>query len=46
MEIVDYNCVYFSFSRFQPPTTGHAENFKAVKILLKWVIGSYISHNL
>ena len=30
MEIVDYKCVYFTFGRFQPPTTGHAENFKAV----------------
>ena len=31
MEIVDYKCVYFTFGRFQPPTVGHAENFKAVK---------------
>ena len=31
MEIVDYKCVYFTFGRFQPPTTGHAENFKAVQ---------------
>jgi len=30
MEIVDYKCVYFTFGRFQPPTIGHAENFKAV----------------
>ena len=30
MEIIDYKCVYFTFGRFQPPTTGHAENFKAV----------------
>ena len=30
MEIVDYKCVYFTFGRFQPPTVGHAENFKAV----------------
>ena len=31
MEIIDYKCVYFTFGRFQPPTTGHAENFKAVQ---------------
>ena len=31
MEIVDYKCVYFTFGRFQPPTVGHAENFKAVQ---------------
>ena len=31
MEIVDYKCVYFTFGRFQPPTTGHAENFRAVQ---------------
>ena len=31
MEIVDYKCVYFTFGRFQPPTIGHEENFKAVK---------------
>ena len=31
MEIVKYKCVYFTFGRFQPPTTGHAENFKAVQ---------------
>ena len=30
MEIIDYKCVYFTFGRFQPPTIGHAENFKAV----------------
>ena len=30
MEIVDYKCVYFTFGRFQPPTIGHATNFKAV----------------
>ena len=30
MEIVDYKCVYFTFGRFQPPTIGHGENFKAV----------------
>ena len=30
MEIIDYKCVYFTFGRFQPPTTGHADNFKAV----------------
>ena len=30
MEIVDYKCVYFTFGRFQPPTVGHAENFRAV----------------
>ena len=30
MEIVDYKCVYFTFGRFQPPTTGHEENFNAV----------------
>lgn len=31
MEIVDYKCVYFTFGRFQPPTIGHEENFKAVR---------------
>jgi len=31
MEIVNYKCVYFTFGRFQPPTIGHEENFKAVK---------------
>ena len=31
MEIVDYKCVYFTFGRFQPPTTGHEENFRAVQ---------------
>ena len=46
MEIVDYKCVYFTFGRFQPPTVGHAENFKAVKNTAKGVTGSYISHNL
>ena len=30
MGIIDYKCVYFTFGRFQPPTVGHAENFKAV----------------
>ena len=30
MEIIDYKCVYFTFGRFQPPTIGHGENFKAV----------------
>ena len=25
------NTCYFTFGRFQPPTTGHAENFKGVK---------------
>ena len=47
MEIVDYKCVYFTFGRFQPPTTGHAENFKAVKNTAKgcdWFI--YLSQSV
>ena len=47
MEIVDYKCVYFTFGRFQPPTTGHAENFKAVKNTSKgcdWFI--YLSQSV
>ena len=47
MEIIDYKCVYFTFGRFQPPTTGHAENFKAVKNTAKgcdWFI--YLSQSV
>ena len=47
MEIVDYKCVYFTFGRFQPPTVGHAENFKAVKNTAKgcdWFI--YLSQSV
>ena len=47
MEIVDYKCVYFTFGRFQPPTKGHAENFKAVKNTAKgcgWFI--YLSQSV
>ena len=28
---LDCNTCYFTFGRFQPPTTGHAENFAGVK---------------
>ena len=47
MEIVDYKCVYFTFGRFQPPTIGHAENFKAVQRTAKgcdWYI--YLSQKV
>ena len=47
MEIVKYKCVYFTFGRFQPPTTGHAENFKAVKNTAKgWDWFIYLSQTV
>ena len=46
MEIVDYKCVYFTFGRFQPPTIGHAENFKAVASKAKRDYYIYLSQTV
>ena len=41
------NKCYFTFGRFQPPTTGHERNFNAVKrIAGDQMIIEFISHNL